>query len=109
MAWELFSVKGGQSLSQNFVKYLPSSLEYLLKPQGLITSLPTLVKSAVKSSLLLLGAAVSFVGIGSIPHGGRNHEQGFLEIQAHRGGSGMRTENSLWVQPTDSRDYLMRI
>ncbi|KAJ9301300.1 hypothetical protein DTO271G3_1435 [Paecilomyces variotii] len=97
MAWELFAVKGGQSLSQNFAQYLPSSLEYLLEPQGLSASLPTLVKSTVKSSLLLLGAAVSFVGIGSIPQDWGHHDQGFLEIQAHRGGTGMRTENSLWA------------
>ncbi|KAJ9305553.1 hypothetical protein DTO217A2_4952 [Paecilomyces variotii] len=97
MAWELFAVKGGQSLSQSFAQYLPSSLEYLLEPQGLSASLPTLVKSTVKSSLLLLGAAVSFVGIGSIPQDWGDHDQGFLEIQAHRGGTGMRTENSLWA------------
>lgn len=109
MAWELFAVKGGQSLSQNFAQYLPSSLEYLLEPQGLSASLPTLVKSTVKSSLLLLGAAVSFVGIGSIPQDWGDHDQGFLEIQAHRGGTGMRTENSLWVEPTVPEDDEMRI
>ncbi|KAK9241863.1 PLC-like phosphodiesterase [Lipomyces tetrasporus] len=53
---------------------------------------------AIESSLLVLGAASSVVNAASIPRGNSgNANRHHVEVQAHRGGLGMRTESSLWA------------
>lgn len=56
------------------------------------------MSSVIKASLLILGAAATSAVNASVLSrrwGGLGNDK--LEIQAHRGGMGFRTENSLWL------------